>query len=242
MVPDASTHRQTTSIRDGDVKDPVGGIWKRAFDFGVALAALVIMSPMILMITLLILVTMGRPIFSARRCVGFNKSAFHRLKFRTMALTAQEMRAHDFAEPEGKARPCRGAARRAFGEQNATWLGSILRKADLDELPQLFNVLRGDMSVVGPRPLLASELSQYGARAKDYAKARPGLTGLGQISGRDSTVAQRVKCDCYYVRCWSPALDVFILTRTLLAGLGSETRPDRRSQAFALRPDCRKRI
>ena len=99
-----------------------------------------------------------------------------------------------------------------------TWLGHLLRKTSLDELPQLFNVLRGEMSCIGPRPVIVSELERYGDHAVDYAMAKPGLTGMWQVSGRSNTsYAHRVRCDRFYVRRWSFALDILILLRTIPA-------------------------
>jgi exopolysaccharide production protein ExoY len=94
----------------------------------------------------------------------------------------------------------------------------MLRKSSLDELPQLFNVLRGEMSCVGPRPIVQDELGRYGSHMGEYLQARPGLTGLWQVSGRSSTdYAERVSLDSHYVRNWSLWLDLVILLRTVIA-------------------------
>jgi exopolysaccharide production protein ExoY len=94
----------------------------------------------------------------------------------------------------------------------------MLRKSSLDELPQLFNILRGEMSCVGPRPIVQDELCRYGSHVGEYLQARPGLTGLWQVSGRSSTdYAERVSLDSHYVRNWSPWLDLVILLRTVIA-------------------------
>lgn len=169
---------------------PVGGIWKRSFDCAAAFAALMIMSPIMLVIALLILLAMGRPIFTAQRSVGFNRSFFTRLTFKTV-ISAATIADH----------------------RDVTWLGNILRESGLDELPQLFNILCGHMSFVGPQCLPVSELVAYCADVRHYAKARPGLTGLGQMGLSKNSIHSS---DCYYAQCWSPALDVFILTRTAL--------------------------
>jgi exopolysaccharide production protein ExoY len=108
-----------------------------------------------------------------------------------------------------------------------TPLGRILRKTSLDELPQLFNVLRGDMSCVGPRPIVAAELERYGSRAGDYLKVRPGLTGLWQVSGRSQLdYSERVKLDCIYVRRWSLGLDIALLLRTIQQCSRSTRQPN----------------
>jgi lipopolysaccharide/colanic/teichoic acid biosynthesis glycosyltransferase len=100
-----------------------------------------------------------------------------------------------------------------------------LRKTSLDELPQLWNILRGEMSLVGPRPIVEAEVERYGDNMKLYTRVLPGLTGLWQVSGRnDTTYAERVALDSYYVRNWSVWLDLYILARTMgvvLAGKGA---------------------
>jgi lipopolysaccharide/colanic/teichoic acid biosynthesis glycosyltransferase len=97
-----------------------------------------------------------------------------------------------------------------------TRVGRFLRKTSLDEFPQLWNVLLGEMSLVGPRPIVEDEVKRYGSLFALYTKVRPGLTGLWQVSGRnDTTYAERVAMDAYYVRNWSPWLDLYILARTV---------------------------
>ena len=112
------------------------------------------------------------------------------------------------------------------GRRRASWrttqefgcLGNILRKSSIDELPQLFNVLRGDMSLVGPRPVVPDELEYYGRHVQSYLKARPGLTGVWQISGRNRlSYADRVAKDRHYVRHWSLAVDLAVLVKTIPA-------------------------
>jgi exopolysaccharide production protein ExoY len=196
---------------------PVGGFWKRCLDCSVAFTAIIVMAPMMVFIALLILVTMGRPIIFIQQRVGFNKSLFGCFKFRTMVSDAQERLARHLAEDSEAARLWQ-ETQKLKQDPRITWLGQILRKSSLDELPQLFNILLGDMSCIGPRPVLASELLRYGPHAEDYAKAKPGLTGMWQVSGRSNTTYQhRVKCDRYYVRRWSLLLDIAILFRTIPA-------------------------
>jgi exopolysaccharide production protein ExoY len=99
-----------------------------------------------------------------------------------------------------------------------TSLGQLLRKSSLDELPQLINVIRGEMSCVGPRPVVANELDHYGAGKAEYLKARPGMTGLWQVSGRSTlSYEQRVALDCHYIRNWSLWSDLRILWKTIPA-------------------------
>jgi exopolysaccharide production protein ExoY len=196
---------------------PVGGSWKRGLDLSIAIGSLIIMTPMMITIALLILVTMGRPVFFVQQRVGFNRRAFGCYKFRTMVTNSQERLARLLAEDPEAARHWR-ETQKLKNDPRITWLGHFLRKSSLDELPQLFNILRGEMSCVGPRPVLDSELQRYGSFADAYASAKPGLTGIWQVSGRSNTTyAHRVKCDLFYVRRWSMLLDLAIMLRTVPA-------------------------
>jgi lipopolysaccharide/colanic/teichoic acid biosynthesis glycosyltransferase len=105
-------------------------------------------------------------------------------------------------------------------DPRVTRLGRFLRRTSLDELPQLLNVFRGDMSLVGPRPIVTEEIEKYSEAYRLYTRVRPGLTGLWQVSGRnDTSYEERVALDTYYVRNWSPWLDVYLLARTVTAVL-----------------------
>jgi exopolysaccharide production protein ExoY len=198
---------------------PVGGGVKRAFDIVIASTTILLMMPILLMIALLILVTMGRPILFSQQRVGFNGRSFGCVKFRTMVTDANErLAAHLRSCPE--ALRAWDDKQKLRNDPRITWLGQILRKSSLDELPQLFNILRGDMSCIGPRPVISDELERYGPYADDYVKAKPGLTGMWQVNGRSATsYAYRIKCDRYYVRRWSLFLDLQILVRTVPAVL-----------------------
>lgn len=188
---------------------PVGGAWKRAFDMGVASLALVLLSPLLLITALLIKFSMGGPALLAHSRIGLNGKVFRRYKFRTMTNDAEENLSRNLARGHHVA--C---------EWKVTALGQILRSAGIDELPQLINVLRGDMSLIGPRPATTMELQRYGAHVTEYLKMRPGLTGLWQISARDSSsCAQRIELDGLYARSWSMRLDLAIITRTVAATL-----------------------
>ena len=200
-----------------DTQGPLGGAWKRALDITVALCALVVLAPIMVLVAILIVVTMGRPIVFVQQRVGFGRTMFGCFKFRTMVPDAQERLTRYLAEnPE--AALLWHETQKLRHDPRITWLGHVLRKSSLDELPQLFNVLRGEMSCVGPRPVIATELGRYGAHAADYLSAKPGLTGMWQVGGRSTTsYAHRVNCDRYYVRRWSLMLDVVIMLRTIPA-------------------------
>lgn len=196
---------------------PLGGGVKRCFDLTVALTTIILMTPTLLLVTAMIYLTMGRPIFFVQQRVGFGRKQFGCFKFRTMVTDANERLAAYLSQNPEAARMWH-EKQKLTHDPRITWLGHILRKSSLDEMPQLFNVLAGHMSCIGPRPVLMDELMRYGPRDRLYAKARPGLTGMWQISGRSSTTyTHRVLCDCYYVRRWSLALDVAILLKTVPA-------------------------
>ena len=146
-------HGQTRG-RHYTAPEPVGGPWKRCFDFAVALSAIVIMAPLIVAVALLILATMGRPIVFVQERMGFGGKPFRCVKFRTMVPDAQERLAHYLACNAEAARLWRDTQKLKH-DPRITWVGHVLRKSSLDELPQLFNILRGDMSCVRtPGPCL----------------------------------------------------------------------------------------
>jgi len=219
----AGRRSRRTAIDEGRIEMaqqaevPVGGFIKRAFDVTIASTTLLLMAPTMILVALLILVTMGRPIFFMQQRVGFNRKLFGCLKFRTMVSDAGDrLAAYLAANPE--AAKAWGETQKLKHDPRVTWLGKILRKSSLDELPQLFNVLWGEMSCIGPRPVLQDELKRYGDHDVDYAKAKPGLTGMWQVNGRSKTsYAHRINCDRYYVRRWSVALDCRILFKTIPA-------------------------
>lgn len=208
---------KTLAIDIEPVGMPVGGLTKRVLDICVASTALILMTPILIMISALIYITMGRTIFYSQRRVGFDGQMFECFKFRSMQNNADEILAHHLIQcPE--ARREWEQTQKLRNDPRITWLGNILRKSSLDELPQLFNIIRGDMSCIGPRPVLSKELERYGAHDMEYKRARPGLTGLWQVSGRSNTTyAERINLDRFYVRRWSLALDLNILLRTIPA-------------------------
>ena len=167
------------------------------------------------MTALLIKITMGGPILFGHSRVGLNGKVFQRYKFRIMANDADEHLRRYLDRDPRIAREWQ-ETRKLANCPHVTPLGQILRKTRIDDLPQFINVLRGDMSCVGPRPVTAIELQRYSAYAVDYMKARPGLTGLGQISGRNSlSCAHRAELDGLYVRNWSMSFDLAILVRAI---------------------------
>ncbi|MGB3627640.1 MAG: sugar transferase [Henriciella sp.] len=200
---------------------PVGGIWKRALDVAVSGTALIVAAPVILLFGLLIRLQDGGPMFFGHNRLGFGRQSFRCLKLRTMVSNGDVVLAQHLAQnPAAKVEW--ETTRKLRDDPRVTALGRFLRKTSLDELPQLFNILRGDMSLVGPRPVTGPEIAYYGVATRYYTATRPGLTGLWQVSGRsDVDFARRVTLDTYYVRRWSFVRDMMIILRTPMAVLRS---------------------
>lgn len=172
---------------------------KRAVDLVGAWNALLALSPLLALITGVIALTSGRPILFRQVRPGLGGRPFVLYKFRTMT---------EGRYAEGRPRP---------DEERLTRLGTLLRRTSLDELPELWNVVRGDMSLVGPRPLLVEYLQLYSPEQARRHEVKPGITGLAQVSGRNALDwEERFKLDVWYVDYWSLALDLKILLRTLV--------------------------
>ncbi len=187
---------------------------KRCFD--VIVATLLILALSALMLVLAWLVRRdGKPALYRHKRIGINGQSFYCIKFRSMVANGDEILADLLArDPEAQAEWA--ATQKLRRDPRITRVGDFLRKTSLDELPQLINVLRGEMSLVGPRPIVAAETHFYGHHIEDYYAARPGITGLWQVSGRsDTTYERRVALDVSYVRNWSLANDMVILMKTL---------------------------
>ena len=206
-----------SSSDDTDLSFPIGGIAKRSFDVSSALLAILILSPIFLMIMAMVKFSDRGPAFYGHRRVGHNGRMFHCLKFRTMVMDGDEvLRQYLAANPEAAEEW--KATRKLKNDPRVTAIGNVLRKLSLDELPQLINIIRGEMSVVGPRPVVDEELNYYESAASYYLSTRPGLTGLWQISGRnDVSYKERVDFDTQYVRNWSMMQDVSIIVKTIPA-------------------------
>lgn len=205
-----------TNIEAGGYR-PVGGISKRAFDILTASLALIIFSPIFLMLMALVKFSDGGSIFYGHRRVGHNGRFFQCLKFRTMAPDADRI-LQEHLRKNPKAYEEWQASRKLQDDPRVTAVGSVLRKLSLDELPQLINILRGEMSVVGPRPVVEDELELYETSAVFYLQSRPGLTGLWQVSGRSNvSYAARIAFDTHYVMNWSLISDFVIVAKTIPA-------------------------
>jgi undecaprenyl-phosphate galactose phosphotransferase len=189
---------------------------KRAFDLAAAGALLVAVAPLVALVALRIKLADGGPVVFAHTRVGRHGRLFRCYKFRTMVANSAEVLAELLAgDPAARAEWERD--RKLKRDPRVTPIGRFLRKTSLDELPQLVNVVRGEMSLVGPRPVVPDELALYGEAKVYYLQVRPGLTGLWQVSGRnDLDYARRVGLDTWYVRNWTLWHDLLILCRTLL--------------------------
>lgn len=196
---------------------PLGGIIKRSFDVAGASVGLVALSPLFVLIALLVRFSGSGSVFYGHCRIGRGGRVFHCLKFRTMVPDGEAvLAAHFRSDPDAKAEW--EATRKLKADPRVTRVGAVLRRLSLDELPQIINILLGDMSIVGPRPVVRDELEYYGKAAVFYFQSRPGLTGLWQISGRnDVSYDSRVAFDRQYVENWSFVEDIRIILKTVPA-------------------------
>lgn len=194
---------------------PIGLTPKRAVDIVLSLTGIILLAPLLVICGLLVFLSSPGPILFRHRRVGFSGQNFGCLKFRTMVVDASE-RLRWLLEHDRAAAAEWAANHKLKRDPRVTMIGAILRRSSLDELPQLFNVLKGDMSIVGPRPVTEQELVRYSESARAYLACRPGITGLWQVSGRSATTyGERIAYDTFYARQWSMALDAKILIVTI---------------------------
>jgi len=193
--------------------------FKRVFDIVLALFILICFSPVILIIILATKLTSpGEVVFKQER-LGLNGKVFYMLKFRSMIRGAQQMGSGMFLEEN---------------DDRITLVGKILRRTGLDELPQLFNVLKGEMSIVGPRPAPLHHLDKYSEEQRKRLSVKPGITGWAQVNGRVALYwPDRIKLDLWYIDNYSFKLDLLILFKTVLSPLdrkSSVARTDRKEK------------
>ncbi|MEX3935093.1 sugar transferase [Paraburkholderia phymatum] len=198
-------------------------LMKRAFDLVVGIVLLVVLSPLLAILALTVRRDGGPALFVHQR-VGRNGRKFGCLKFRSMVVNADQV-LKELLETDPRARAEWERDLKLKDDVRVTPIGRFLRRTSLDELPQLWNVVRGDMSLVGPRPIIDQELARYGDDVDYYLMTKPGMTGLWQVSGRsDTDYATRVSLDVAYVRSWSLSRDIAILFKTckvVLQGSGA---------------------
>ena len=181
---------------------------KRFFDFLFSLLALIILSPVILVLSLLVLISSGSPVIFKQERVGLHNRPFKMYKFRTMEVQKEE------EEKKGWTKK---------NDPRVTKIGKILRKTSIDEMPQFFNVLKGDMSLVGPRPerpLFVEKFREEIPRYMIKHQVRPGLTGWAQVNGYrgDTSIRKRIEFDLYYIENWTFGFDLKILFLTFFKG------------------------
>ncbi|MET0183701.1 MAG: sugar transferase [Caulobacterales bacterium] len=194
---------------------------KRAFDYSAALAALIMLAPALITVAALIWLHDGRaPLYGHQR-VGRYGRTFRCLKFRSMipdggAVLQAYLEANPAAKEEWE------RTQKLENDPRVTPIGKFIRRTSIDELPQIWNVLIGEMSIVGPRPITRPELDRYGKERRYYLLVRPGITGLWQVSGRSETTYQaRIKYDRDYLEQWSFVRDVWIIAKTVPAVLAA---------------------
>ncbi len=195
---------------------------KRSFDLLVTSLIALCFVPLLALLYLGVRLSSPGPVFYGQRRVGRDHTFFTAWKFRSMVTNAEEvLEEHLAKDPALRAEWERD--RKLKRDPRVTRIGRIMRKTSLDELPQLWNVLSGQMSLVGPRPIVMAEVDRYGRRYQHYRRVTPGITGLWQVSGRNNTTYERrTEIDEYYVRNWSVAMDLYILYRTVKTVLFTE--------------------
>jgi UDP-galactose-lipid carrier transferase len=205
------------SVRDG-ISHRVSQAFKTVIDITAAAILLLLSSPVFLLVALMNIGDRG-PIFFAHRRIGIGGKPFYCLKFRTMVINGDQILKEAMERDPAIAAEWH-ATQKLKNDPRVTPIGKFLRKTSLDELPQLVNVLMRQMSLVGPRPIVESEVRFYGEDIAHYYNTRPGVTGLWQVSGRSNTsYTRRVQLDVWYVNNWTVWLDIAVLLKTLPAVL-----------------------
>ncbi|MEZ5945775.1 MAG: sugar transferase [Hyphomonas sp.] len=217
---DQSRHAETASYastRHEGTGEQVGA--KRVLDILIAAIALIVILPLLALVALGIRMQDGGKAIYWQKRYGLNGRTFNCFKLRSMVLDA-DVRLREILATDPEARAEWEATQKLTNDPRITPLGHFIRKTSIDELPQLINVLRGEMSLVGPRPIVENEISKYGEFYRDYCAVRPGLTGLWQVEGRsDTTYPERVQLDAKYARSRTFWGDIGIMLRTIPAVL-----------------------
>jgi len=218
MGPNSDIARRVVD-RDGQPATRLPPICGRVLDVALAFTALVIFAPMMLIVAILVAAERSGPVLFRHTRIGLHGEAFRVLKFRSMHVDGDAILAHYLAANPAAAHEW-ALDHKLRTDPRVTGLGAFLRKSSLDELPQLFNVLVGDMSIVGPRPIVQSEVARYGRFFTAYCSVRPGITGIWQVSGRNHvSYRRRVLMDALYARRKCVALDIKLMLATIPAVL-----------------------
>ncbi|MBZ5602489.1 MAG: undecaprenyl-phosphate galactose phosphotransferase WbaP [Acidobacteriia bacterium] len=198
---------------------PSSRMIKRLVDLALVAAGSVVLLPLVALIAVAIKLTSRGPILYGQVRRGRGGRPFKAWKFRSMVANADEVLA-EYLKQDPQLREEWRRTQKLRNDPRITLVGRFLRRTSLDELPQFWNVVTGEMSVVGPRPIVTDEIARYGDAYISYKRVTPGLTGLWQVSGRNRLAYEaRVSLDTYYIRNWSPWLDLYILARTVTAVL-----------------------
>ncbi|MCX5793003.1 MAG: exopolysaccharide biosynthesis polyprenyl glycosylphosphotransferase [Elusimicrobia bacterium] len=208
---------------ENSLANPLIYLVKRVLDYAAAALIFLALLPLMLGIAILIMLGSAGPAMYRQSRVGKNGRLFYCYKFRTMYVDS-EARLRELLRRDPQARQEWAQSYKLPDDPRVTPIGRFLRRSSLDELPQLLNILRGEMSLVGPRPVVREELEKYyGEDVAFYLRVPPGLTGLWQVSGRsDTTYEHRVSLDSWYVKNWSLWLDMLILFKTVGVVLNRE--------------------
>jgi len=187
---------------------------KRALDLSLTILGGLVLLPFLLLIALLVKLSSPGPVLFAHRRLGRNGRPFNAYKFRSMVKDADK-KLEALLASDPRLREEWNASQKLKNDPRVTKIGRFLRRTSMDQFPQLFNILKGDMSIVGPRPVVEDEVKKYGESFNRIFSTKPGLTGLWQVSGRsDTDYAERVSYDTYYLQSWSLWLDLWVLYRT----------------------------
>jgi len=191
-------------------------LWiKRFMDVGIVILGTIIFSPLILCLTFLVKISSPGPILYSQERIGQGGKCFKAYKFRSMIIDA-DIKLKQLLAKDSNAKEEWDKYQKLKNDPRITAIGKFLRKTSLDEIPQFINIIRGEMSLVGPRPIVSDEIIKYGEDFQRIFSVKPGLTGLWQVSGRsDTNYADRVSFDTYYLQSWSVWLDLWIIYKTM---------------------------
>ncbi len=202
--------------------NPWSQLLKRSIDMCASFLGIVFLTPLLGLIALWIKIDSPGGVFYRQVRLGRNGQAFDVLKFRTMYQDADQLLIDKLAHDSALKKEWE-SYQKLRDDPRITRVGKFLRKFSLDELPQLWNVARAEMSLVGPRPMLPSQRERYGEAFRNYVQVAPGITGLWQVSGRnETTFTRRAELDNEYIQCWSVWLDIYILLKTIKVVFGQK--------------------
>ena len=208
-----------SSLKKKKMNKIVYNVVKRVLDIVFSLLGMVILSPFFLLISIIIKLNSKGPVFFVHSRIGEKGKPIGIYKFRTMVENAEELIKNFTPEQKEEFERCY----KLENDPRVTKIGNFLRKTSLDELPQILNILKGELSIIGPRPIIQAELDKYGENKEKFLSVRPGLTGYWAANGRsDTTYEERMEMELYYVDNMSFMLDIKIFFKTILAVIKKE--------------------